>query len=88
MSDQKHQIETPVSEGRPQTTRNQTESIADPIAREEMSDAMGTEWDLRLAKNDGAAPTRVDGLSTNPLSLGLASALDETLGQELSLIHI
>jgi len=75
------QIQTPVDvQQAPQ--QRQVEGISDPIAREEMSDSMGGEWDLRVAKNDGAAPAGVDGQSRNPLSLGLLNALDETIDKE------
>ena len=60
----------------------ETDSLSDPIAREEMNDAMGTEWDRQVAKNDGAAPSGGDGQMQAPLFLGLLSAFDETVEQE------
>ena len=56
----------------------QHESLSDPIAREEMSDAMGLEWDRHAAKNDGASLAGADGQSKNPILNGFLNALDET----------
>ena len=83
MGDQKTKKQNEISPDVQQTPSiRQPGAMVDPIAREEMSDSMGAEWDLNVAKNDGAAPAGADGQSRSPLAASLLSAFDETLNQE------